>query len=882
MRVVVLIAVCAVLGLRAEGDLASSLLAAKTADERATLLHGHNRDELTAALGSIEKSAEDSYSAKSYPVALNAYQAAVTLSRPAGAEAKVPFYFRRIGICYALLGQSDAAIAAYREGIAAAEKTGDTDMLAENLHGVANNLQRLGHFREALPLCEREYALVQKSGKPDAMIRALNTYAQTLGQLGRAKQALPLEERAVEIARDSNRKEDYALSLGNLAMYYGSLGDSETSLRVLRSIPDPTAAALNAIAIDELAMHREADAENDYRAALAASTSPGLWRVRAATLHDLGILQHQQRRLVEARANLEQALAVSLSHHDRGGTSAELAELSEIAADQKNSPEATDQAEKALRAARESDDPSLIIGALVAQARALEVSGRNQEAERTFADAVAAAEGLRADAPASANGLQGEIEQWMPTYQAFVRHQIDSGNALSALRLADRAKGRALLDMIDGGEPGFDALADPKERAEEQQVRDDVARARRVAVTRPGPASQAALEAALRKQDDFNIRLYGRHPELVLQRAAPPDIRPEDMVALMPDGRTALLSYFMLPDSVVLFVVRTGGRPGLPTVKLFQLGGGGKLDGLIHAFRTQIATRDLDYRPNAKALFDLLLAPAASALRGTDRWILSPDGSLWDVPFQALMDPEGKHVVETHALSYAPSLSVLRELREKPAASGPPGVALLAVANPAVAGVAPIPDAGREAGAIAALYGTSRTTLLSGERASAALFRDNAGSAGVIHIALHAETEANHPLDSFLLFAPDQRAGGKDSGKNGGPLTARDLLGMRLRASLVVLSACETARGKIGQGEGVMGLGWAVLAAGARATVLSQWKVDSGATSDLMIDFHRRLVGGKAADKAEALRQAALDTMHSPRRLHPFYWAAFIVVGDAR
>jgi CHAT domain-containing protein len=105
---------------------------------------------------------------------------------------------------------------------------------------------------------------------------------------------------------------------------------------------------------------------------------------------------------------------------------------------------------------------------------------------------------------------------------------------------------------------------------------------------------------------------------------------------------------------------------------------------------------------------------------------------------------------------------------------------------------------------------------------------------------------------------------------------------MHLRADLVVLSACETARGKIAQGDGVMGLGWAVLAAGARAAVLSQWKVDSGATSDLMIDFHRRLTGAKPADKADALRQAALDTMRSPGRLHPFYWAAFIVAGDAR
>jgi CHAT domain-containing protein len=63
---------------------------------------------------------------------------------------------------------------------------------------------------------------------------------------------------------------------------------------------------------------------------------------------------------------------------------------------------------------------------------------------------------------------------------------------------------------------------------------------------------------------------------------------------------------------------------------------------------------------------------------------------------------------------------------------------------------------------------------------------------------------------------------------------------------------------------------------------LGQWKVDSGATSDLMIGFHRRLTAPTPPDKSEALRQEALDTMRSPGRPHPFYWAAFIVVGDAR
>jgi CHAT domain-containing protein len=875
MRVVILLVAAVTFCSGADSDFTAALLAAKSAEERTVLMRGHDARELAATLDGIEKKAGASYDAKDYPAALNAFETAVGLAREAGAAQKLPFYFRRIGLSNALLGQNDAALAAYLEGISTAEKAGDDEMLAENLHGEANILQRVGRYREALPFSEREYALTEKAGKPEPIIRALATYAQALSGMGRLKDALTLSERALELSSRSSAPADYALNLGNVAMVYGELGDYETSLRLLKSIAAPTPNVLDAIAIDEVRLHREADAEISYRAAIAASTAPGQWRIHAGSLLDFGILQHGRGKLADARASAERSLALFLGHQDRAEAAFALAELSEIAADEKKVEEASEKAEEALRMARESENPEAIANGLVAQARALEAAGRSEEAGRTFLDAVAVAEGRRADAPASAAGLQGEVDQWMPTYQYAVGHEIHAGNALAALRLADRAKARVLFDMLDRGEPGFDALADPNERADEQQVRDEVSRIRRLAITKPSAASKTALEDALRKEEDFNVRLYGRHPELVLQRATPPEIRPEDLAALTSNGRTALLSYFMLQDSVALFVVRSD-KSG-PVVKVFTLAGGDKMDRMIRSFRAQIAARDLDYRVSARALFEALLAPAASALRGTDRWILSPDGALWDVPFQALLDAQGKHVLETHSLSYAPSLSVLRELREKPAAAGSARVALLAVANPSVEGVAPIPEAEREANAIAAMYG--RKTLLTGDRANAGRFRESAEGAGVIHIASHAETETNHPLESFLLFAPDKRTGAKATD---GALTARDLLGMRLRANLVVLSACETARGKIGQGDGVMGLGWAVLAAGARASVLSQWKVDSGATSDLMIDFHRRLTTAKAADKAEALRQASLDTMRSPGRLHPFYWAGFIVVGDAR
>jgi CHAT domain-containing protein len=98
------------------------------------------------------------------------------------------------------------------------------------------------------------------------------------------------------------------------------------------------------------------------------------------------------------------------------------------------------------------------------------------------------------------------------------------------------------------------------------------------------------------------------------------------------------------------------------------------------------------------------------------------------------------------------------------------------------------------------------------------------------------------------------------------------------------LSDEPAARGHFGAGEGVIGLTWAMFVAGAPATVVSQWKVESASTRELMLGFHQRLMASsrKPETKAEALQLAALKLMKNPGASHPFYWAGFVLVGDGR
>jgi CHAT domain-containing protein len=117
--------------------------------------------------------------------------------------------------------------------------------------------------------------------------------------------------------------------------------------------------------------------------------------------------------------------------------------------------------------------------------------------------------------------------------------------------------------------------------------------------------------------------------------------------------------------------------------------------------------------------------------------------------------------------------------------------------------------------------------------------------------------------------------------ENDGLLEAREIMNSNLRADLAVLSACETANGRISPGEGVMGMSWGFFVAGTRSMLVSQWKVNSASTTRLMFDFYEAMESKNASHaKAKALQSANLQLLKVSQFRHPFYWAAFVLLGS--
>jgi CHAT domain-containing protein len=185
----------------------------------------------------------------------------------------------------------------------------------------------------------------------------------------------------------------------------------------------------------------------------------------------------------------------------------------------------------------------------------------------------------------------------------------------------------------------------------------------------------------------------------------------------------------------------------------------------------------------------------------------------------------------------------------------------------------PLPEAERQVKTLAQLYGASQSKIYTGRDAREETAKAEAGNCRILHLATHGILNDVSPMYSQLLMSQSQENQNED-----GLLEAWEIMKLDLKADLVVLSACETARGRVGAGEGMIGMSWALFVAGCPTTIVSQWRVESTSTTDLMIEFHKNLKTG--ITKSEALRQASLKMLRSKQHKHPFYWAGFVVIGD--
>jgi CHAT domain-containing protein len=255
-------------------------------------------------------------------------------------------------------------------------------------------------------------------------------------------------------------------------------------------------------------------------------------------------------------------------------------------------------------------------------------------------------------------------------------------------------------------------------------------------------------------------------------------------------------------------------------------------------------------------LYDALIAPLRVYIVGHPKLIIVPHGTLHYLPFHALYDGFS-YLLERHEIGYLPSASSLRYcLEDRPQSSESLAIGYSQNGR--------LPYAAEEARHVADILGCR---VLDEEQATQIAFRRIAPECRTLHLAAHGDFRFDNPLFSGLIFAD-------------GWLTTMDIFNLRLKASLVTLSACQTGRNVIGGGDELLGLMRAFLGAGAASVALTLWAVEDRSTAQLMETFYQKLIEGYS--KGAALREAQLQFIHAEDGIytHPYFWAPFFLVGD--
>jgi CHAT domain-containing protein len=299
----------------------------------------------------------------------------------------------------------------------------------------------------------------------------------------------------------------------------------------------------------------------------------------------------------------------------------------------------------------------------------------------------------------------------------------------------------------------------------------------------------------------------------------------------------------------------------------------------------------------------LLLKPAVAALEGKTQLIIAPDAVSWGLPFQALRSEADRYLIEDFAVSYTPSLTIfnavttnripaplVRSANNKSAAQ----LALLAVGNPAISSeaaellktvlaVPPVesPDVTKETETVFAelgkLYGADQSLLLAGADAVEDRIKKEFSNARVIQFATQGIHHEASPLFSLLAAAPNPEK------REDGLLELREVLRLDLNADLVVATGSDWATPRTLTNRAMTAWSWAWFVAGSRSALLGQWRTDSVANSELLLEFHRQLKADKNRSAKSALWRNAVQSLLAKLELrHPFFWAGFTMLGNGK
>jgi CHAT domain-containing protein/Tfp pilus assembly protein PilF len=699
----------------------------------------------------------------------------------------------------------------------------------------------VARYREALAI-RSEFGIVRRQSI------LLNGIGNCFLMQGDRREARSWLEQALENARSAGDRDAACFALNRLgtvllqeAEHQRALGCFSEAAAMRRAMESPDALAWNLVGLGHVhcRLGDLASALERYQEALDLFDGRNL-RGAASVLDDLGgvheSLGDDPRAIDCYRRALETGDRAEYPY-----VALTLSSMARIHARRGEWSPALERCREAVARARRAADDALLSSALFALGRIETGGGDGAAAAAAYLEGLDLLERRRRRlVPLDALKLRF-LEDCQEDYAAAVETLMGEERVEEALWVAERSRVRAFLDLLAERELGARAGVDAK------------------------LASLAAAPAPALEELRAEARARG----------------------------SVIVTYFLAPRECFAWAIAPDGA-----IRAAAIGAPReRIESAVRSLQWALSPRPrlADPRPALRALHRLLIGPVAAWLPEDPEALVTfvPHGALHLVPFAALLDGDGRYLVEKRALHYGPSIAVLGFTRRaKQRIAGAAAPRLLIVGDPAMAtpeGWAkpprPLPGARAESLAVADLFPPADRVVLLGAAAAENTVRELASGFTVLHFATHAVLDRT-ALANAVILAPGGAGEPSD-----GLLRVREVFALDLEADLVTLSACDSGGGQV-SADGILGLSRAFFCAGAASVLVSLWSVADESARPQMEAFYAECARN-GWNKAAALRRAQLETLRrlrggeirtrsgKPLSENPILWAPFALIGEA-
>ncbi len=823
-------------------------------------------------------------------------------------------YYNCAGIVYNALGDFETALKYGLEEIAFYKKNGNTKLLADAYHNISDSYRRKGDFDRAIDYAQSELQIFLNDTtiSKENLVWSYNNLSQVYYRKKDFSQAIACSQKSLALLQMNFPEKtpfDFIASYNDLANSYAESGEYEPALEALQK-------ALNLYAKHHL--------DNGIE----------------STWQNLGFVYRLMGNYPDAEKYLQRALKKQKElygdkHPSLGKT---YRHLGFVANRQGNPRGALAFYQQALRMLTDSFPyQDILANPAVQRVNAyldflltLRDKGETlhqlatQEQNRQFLEASLAtydvAMGLLDTMRAEYQ--EGSRQFWNREARPIVEGAIGAAMEMNAqtgdtkyleqaFRYAEKSKALLLADALRESAAKQKAGIPEELLREEKDLKIDIAFYKKQIFRDQQKARGDSSKIFRWQKEIFDRRrsyetllkkLETSYPEYYRVKYSQPSLSVAAVRQALPSG-VGLLEYFSGDSTTYLFYIDETGLKGssLPN----KAGVNDRLERFIGGLRNRETILEhgrsneaiARFADDAGELYQTLVAPVVEKV--PKKLIVIPDGNLSYLPFDLLLTenarPGGDYAGLPYLLlktavryEYSASLALRPAQRQKPEclfAGFAPAYTNEGITRSRgeytgcreveAADFSPLGNNSAEVSQIARMLGSE---AFLGADATEERLRQYAPKSRILHLAMHGFLNDCDPMYSGLVFSWPQENAGNEGEDSDGILHAYEIYNMRLNADVAVLSACNTGRGQLAKGEGVMSLARAFKYAGCANVLMSLWQADDQATAGIMQSFYQYLKQGMGKD--EAIRQAKLDYLTSNQRNHPFFWGAFVLIGN--